>query len=131
MNTSRSPVGLMRISEFNRAAGVYRKRSFIACIAPFAIALVCLITYAPFQQRFESFLSARLDAFAVDVLSVLPMAVPTVLALILIIPLARRIERQLGIPCPHCGKALANHQAIVIASRNCPCCGKRVIQEAP
>jgi len=62
-------------------------------------------------------------------LAVLPMAVPTVLAFMLIIPLARRIERQSGIACPHCAKALANHKAIVIASRNCPCCGKKVIDD--
>ena len=129
MNASSESGGLISISDFNRAADVYRKRSVIACIAPFAIALVCLLAYAPVNEHFESYLSTRLDAFAVDVLCVLPMAVPTVLAFILLIPLARRIERQSGIPCPHCGKALANYKAIVIASRNCPCCGKRVIED--
>jgi hypothetical protein len=114
----------MRISEFSHAASVYQKRSVVACIAPLSIALVCIIVYAPMQGRFESFLSTRCDAFWVDVITVLPMALPTVLAFLFIIPLARRIERHSGIGCPHCTRALANHKAIVIASRNCPYCGK-------
>jgi DNA-directed RNA polymerase subunit RPC12/RpoP len=119
----------MRISEFSRAAGVYQKRSTIGCIAPLSIALVCLLAYAPFQKRFESFLSSRFDSSSTDVITVLPMALPTVLAVLLIVPLARRVERQAGIACPHCAKALANHKAIVIASRNCPHCGGRVIED--
>ena len=119
----------MNISEFSRVSTAYQKQSLIACIGPLSIALVCIVAYAPFQRRFESFLSSRFDSTAVDVLTVLPMAMPTVLALAFMIPLARRIERRAGVPCPHCSKALANHRAIVIASRNCPYCGKRVIED--
>ena len=119
----------MRISEFNRAASSYHKRSAIACVVPLSIGLLCLLAYAPAKQRFEAFLSTRFDAATVDILTVLPMALPTVLAFLLIIPLARRIDRQFGIACTHCGKPLANHKAIVIASRNCPYCGKRVLEE--
>jgi DNA-directed RNA polymerase subunit RPC12/RpoP len=119
----------MRISEFSRAASVYQKRSVVACIAPLSIALLLIIAYAPLQHRLESFLSTRINAFAVDLLAALPMALPTVLAFLFIIPLARRIDRQSGIACPHCAKTLANHKAIVIASRNCPYCGKKVIED--
>jgi hypothetical protein len=119
----------MRISEFSHGASVYQKRSAVACIAPLSIALLCIVAYAPLQHRFEAFLSTRVDASTADVLTVLPMALPVVLAFISMIPLARRIDRQSGIACPHCTKPLANHKAIVIASRNCPYCGKRVIED--
>ena len=119
----------MSISEFSRAASAYQKQSLIACFAPLSLALLCLAAYAPFQKRFESLLSARYGETTVDVLTVLPMAVPTMLALASMIPLARRVERRAGVACPHCSKALANFKAIVIASRNCPNCGKRVIED--
>jgi len=121
---------LMRIAEFSRAAAVYQKRSLVACIAPLSVALLCLTAYTPLRGRFESYLSSRVDSFAVDVLTVLPMAVPTVLAFLLIVPLTRRIERKSGVVCPHCAKPLANYKAIVVASRNCPYCGKRVIEDS-
>jgi hypothetical protein len=119
----------VRISEFSRAAGTYQRKSLLACFAPFAIALICLLAYVPFQRRLEAYLSSRFGAAAVDVLTVVPMAVPVVLALASLIPLGRRIERRAGIACSHCGKALAGYKAIVIASRNCPHCGKRVIED--
>jgi len=124
-----SPVNLMRISEFHRAAGVYQKRGLIACLGPLSLALVCILAYAPFQHRFESFLSSRLDTFTADVLTFLPMGLPLMIAFISMVPLARRVERQSGIACPHCAKDLASYKAIVIASRNCPHCGKRVIED--
>jgi DNA-directed RNA polymerase subunit RPC12/RpoP len=119
----------MSISEFSHAASAYQKRTVVVGVVPLLVGLGCLIAYAPFQGRFESFLSSRFDGFWVDMLAVLPMALPTALALLLIIPIARRIERSSGIACPHCTKALAAHKAIVIASRNCPYCGRRVIED--
>jgi len=44
---------------------------------------------------------------------------------------SRRIDRNLGIPCPHCAKSLTNSKPIVIASKNCPYCGMKVIDDNP
>ena len=119
----------MRISEFSLAAGAYQKRSLIACLVPLSLALICILVYAPLQHKFESFLSLRFGASAVDILTILPMAIPLVLAFASMIPLGRRIERQAGVACAQCGKNLANYKAVVIASRNCPYCGKKVIED--
>jgi endogenous inhibitor of DNA gyrase (YacG/DUF329 family) len=45
--------------------------------------------------------------------------------------LARRNDRDMGVACPHCGKPLAQFKAIVIASKNCPYCGKEVLDDNP
>jgi len=119
----------MRISEFSRAARAYQKQSLVACFVPLSLALICILVYAPFQHKFESFLSSRFSGAAVDILTILPMAMPLVLAFASMIPLGRRIDRRAGVACPKCGKNLANHKAIVIASRNCPYCGEKVIQD--
>ena len=98
-------------------------------LAPSLGALACILAYMPLKPRYESFLSARFDALAKDFLLAMPMAVPTILALLLLIPVARWTERKFGLSCPHCQKALAPFKAIVIASRNCPHCGARVIED--
>ena len=119
----------MTVAEFNRAAGAYQKRTMVAVLVLFGTALMCVFGYASFQHRFESFLASRVNGAAAEVLSVLPMAVPTALAFCILIPLTRRIDRQSGLSCPHCLKTLATYKHIVIASRNCPYCGKKVIED--
>jgi endogenous inhibitor of DNA gyrase (YacG/DUF329 family) len=119
----------MSIPEFNRAAKVWQKRSATAILVPGAILIVCGMACAPFHQRFESFLATKFDSFAADILAVLPLGLAVIIMLLCIVWLTGRVERQFGIPCPHCAKALAAHNAIVIASRNCPYCGKRVIDD--
>lgn len=121
---------IMNIPEFSRSADIYLKRSTIACMGPLLVALVIICAYAPFQKRFEAFLSTRFESFAVDVLVVVPMALPMILAIASMIPMSNWIERKSGIACRNCGKALANHKAIVIASKSCPYCGRRVLEEA-
>jgi predicted RNA-binding Zn-ribbon protein involved in translation (DUF1610 family) len=119
----------VRIAEFSRAADAYQRKSLVACFVPLSVALICLLVYAPLRHKFESFLSSRFGGTATDILTTLPMAIPLVLAFASMIPLGRRIERRAGIACPKCGKNLASPKAIVIASRNCPFCGERVIRD--
>src|SRR5262245_4697717 len=117
--------GFRHITEFSRAADLYQKWSLIASVGPLLIAFACIVAYVPFQHRFEAFLMPRMQAWAVDTLTVMPMGLPFLLGLLLMIPLLRRVERRLAIACPHCAKPLGEHKPIVIASRNCPYCGQR------
>src|SRR5262245_45971621 len=120
---------VVRLSEFSRAAADYQKRSAILCVTPLVLALLCIVLYAPFQRRFEAFLIGRVNPTLADVLVVLPMGLPVLLAWVYLIPLSRKIERSSGIFCPHCSKQLAGFKPIIIASKNCPHCGRRVIDD--
>lgn len=118
----------MRLIEFKTRAAVYQKWSAYACLAPLRMALLCLLFYAPFQAQFRAYLSEGASHSAADVISVLPMALPVACALLALIPLSRRVDKAFGIPCPHCGEQMQNHKTIVIASHNCPNCGKQVLE---
>ena len=119
----------MRISEFSRAVGTHAKQSLIAFASPMLIADICLFIYMPFQQHFESFLSTRFNYIAAGVLATAPKAGPVILGCIAMFLLIRRVERKYGLACEHCGKSLAGYKSIVIASRNCPHCGQRVLED--
>ena len=119
------------MSEFSRAAANYQKRSAIVCVTPFALGILCVVIYAPFQRRFEAFLAGRFSSTLADVLVVLPMGLPLLLALASLIPLGRKIERTAGVLCPHCSKQIAGFKPIIIASKNCPYCGRRVLDDTP
>jgi hypothetical protein len=77
----------------------------------------------------ESFLSTRFDSFTVDILTKLPIALVQIAAVVCIFWMYGRVKRQSGVRCPHCAKGLANRKKIVIASGNCPFCGKKVIED--
>ena len=79
----------------------------------------------------EDWLTSKFDATQADLLATAPYALITLLAFGALIIFARRVDRQFGIACVHCKKPLINFRYIVTATRNCPHCGKRVIEESP
>jgi DNA-directed RNA polymerase subunit RPC12/RpoP len=121
----------MSKDQFIKAANSYNRRAAAIFIIPLLMALGFIIAYGPFQRRFEAFLASRIAGPTPNLLKVLPVAVPFLLAIGAMIPLTRRNDRDMGVACPHCGKPLAQFKAIVIASKNCPYCGKKVLDENP
>ena len=119
----------VNVEEFNQCAVRYTKRSLIACLTPLGILLVLVSAYAPFSRKFEAWLASKFGATQADLLATAPYALVTILAFGALIVFARRVDRQFGIACAHCKKPLINFRHVVIASRNCPYCGKRVIEE--
>lgn len=119
----------MRISEFSQAARAYQQRATVACMGPLIIAGIVLVAYAAVQYSFRTYLATRYDEVAVEVIAAIPMVCPVALGFFAMIPLMRRVERRYGVACPHCAKSLVVHPSVVIASRNCPFCGKRVLEE--
>ena len=119
----------MRKEEFIKAANRFNRRATAIFIIPLLVALAFIIAYGPFQRRFEAYLASKIPGPTPGILQALPVAVPLVIAMGAIIMLTRRNDRDLGVPCPHCRKPLAQLKAIVIASKNCPYCGKKVLDD--
>lgn len=120
----------MRKDEFIKAAASYNRRALAVFLIPIVLALAFIIAYSPFQRRFEAYLASQVPGSPPRILKLLPITIPFLLAIGAMIPLTRRNDRELGVPCPHCGKPLASLKAIVIASKNCPYCGKKVLEDA-
>ena len=110
----------MRKDQFIEAANDYYKRSMFALIVLMLVVIASVSAYEPFHHRVETYLDSRFAGPTSDILAIIPMALPVISAFCLIMPFSRRIERKLGLACPHCGKALAPYKGIVIASKNCP-----------
>jgi hypothetical protein len=120
---------VMRKDQFIEAADRYAKRSFAALMILMLLAAVCMAAYSPFRKGFEAFLNSRFPEPTSDILAIIPMALPITVALGLLVPLERRLQQKLGLPCPHCGKSLATSRMIVVASKNCPHCGMKVLDD--
>jgi hypothetical protein len=120
----------MQISEFSRAVRAYQMRRGISTVGPILIGVAGMLVLAPFRDQLKTFLSGGLGSAGGEVGAALLFAMPILLAFVFVIPLMLRIERRWGVHCPHCEKQLAECCGTVIASRNCPFCGKRVL-EAP
>jgi DNA-directed RNA polymerase subunit RPC12/RpoP len=119
----------VRKEEFIRAANRFNRRATAIFIIPLLVALAFIVAYGPFQRRFEACLAAKVHGPIPGILQALPVGVPLAVAIGAIIMLTRRNDRDMGIACPHCGQPLAQLKAIVIASKNCPYCGKKVLDD--
>jgi hypothetical protein len=121
----------VRKEEFIKAAASHNRRAVAVFLIPLLLAFAFIIAYGPFQRRYEAFLASRIAGPTPKLLKVLPIAVPLLIAIGAMIPLTRKNDRDLGVPCPHCRKPLAQLKSIVIASKNCPYCGAKVLEDTP
>jgi DNA-directed RNA polymerase subunit RPC12/RpoP len=121
----------MRKDEFIVAATSYNKAAFVLLLIPMLLAIVCLAMYAPYHNRFEQYLESKFGGPTSAILAVVPPALPMLVALCFVVPASRRIEKKLGLTCPHCAKNVAQLRTIVITSKNCPYCGMKVLDEKP
>jgi hypothetical protein len=118
----------MKLDEFIDAAARYQRRTLWAFFGPLSAALFLVFAYMPFAHIVAVATAKSFGEPVGEIASIVPAAVIMILLFGIMIPLSRRIERRYGIPCPHCGKSLAASKSIVVASKNCPNCGRRVIE---
>jgi endogenous inhibitor of DNA gyrase (YacG/DUF329 family) len=118
----------MRKDEFIAAANNYTRKT-VFCLIPIFLTLIWVIIYSAFKQRFEGYLNARFTHPTSDIVATAPMALPVLLSIVALLPISRGLDRAFGVPCPRCGKPLAQFKAIVIASKSCPHCGAKVLDD--
>jgi DNA-directed RNA polymerase subunit RPC12/RpoP len=121
----------MSRDEFITTTTNYNKRGSLLAMALLLFVFVSMIGYVPFEKPFERYLASRFSVDVSSALATVPIFLPLFLFFGVAIFLSRRKEKT-GIACPHCGKNLARTvvlQRIVIASRNCPYCGMKALDE--
>jgi len=121
----------MRIEEFRRSARRHVSLAWIAVLGlGLGVPLVPTVLLCSFWLSISEWLRSF---FSPGTAALLPavMMVPIGLAAFAAIRVMRRIDRRYGIPCPHCGRFLAHGSPVVIASKNCPFCGGRVLSVEP
>lgn len=119
----------MKLNDFRQKANTYHRRTALSCILPLCAAFIWLVVYVPCRPCVEAKVKAWFASAWAEALLAALILCPVLLAFIVMIPLTRRTNRRFGLPCPHCQKYLVDHSRIVIASRNCPYCGQRVLDD--
>jgi len=117
---------MIEIDDFRTATSAYVRRTYIVMalslltmFAGFGVALAFKTEIRDFcQKHFSEPTSEMLRGLA---------PFPAVLVLFIGLWLSERISKQdTRLKCPHCGKMLVGMRSLVIATRNCGNCGKRV-----
>ena len=121
----------MSRDEFILATKSYNERTMILFLFPFLLVIAATAAYVPYHNRLQDYFDIKFSWVVSAFLSIAPIALPSVAALLIVIPVLRGIERNLGIKCPHCHKSVIRFEGIVIATRNCPFCGMKVLDETP
>lgn len=118
----------MKLAEFQERAERYHKRQLVTLVPMIGTLVLCSV-WAAAAPRFDPWFRRVFPELVVPFARVVPMAVLVILGIGSIIPLTRRLEAREGVACPHCGKAVADFRGIVIASKCCPFCGRKVIDD--
>jgi hypothetical protein len=120
---------VLSIPDFNTAMSGYNRRMLVVIAATVIALLACLGAAALFRDDLRAFYLQRLGETACDVLLGLS-ALPALLVLFVGLWMhERRTRRDPRLVCPHCGKLLVSWHALVVATRNCARCGRRVLAE--
>lgn len=120
---------MLSIEEFNAAASANTQRMMIAAALSVAGVFAWFGLAALLRPILYDFLSAQWGDAAAETLFVI---VPVVAILVFLTGMwlgYRRGSRDQRLLCPHCGALLVQYQHLVVATRNCVKCGRRVLAE--
>lgn len=119
-----SETRLLTVEEVNAAAARYNRHGVILATGTFAAMLIGFGIAFAFIGAFRA-LVEQLGAVA----GILPLLPAVAFCFAGIWWSQQAANADASAKCPHCGKLLVRYRSIVIATRNCPDCGRRAIAE--
>jgi hypothetical protein len=120
---------MLSIQEFNAATSAYTKRFLVVSALTVLTMFACLAAAAAYRDPLRVFYTRLFSEPVAEALMGLAPA-PALIVLVAGLWLGeRRAKRDARLSCPHCGKNLAGMRHLVVATRNCGYCGKRVLAE--
>ncbi len=117
------------IEQFNRACSRYGRGVLTVAGLAIVTAFGCFAVVLPFKQEIRAFYMGHFGAGAAEILMGLTPfpAIPVMFAGFWW--LHRLSKKTPELLCPHCKKSIVGMRHIVVATKNCPHCGRRVLAE--
>src|SRR5438093_1462240 len=120
---------MLTIDEFNRVASACQRKIVISVVLSGILAFAFLGAMLLFRDPIYAFLAREFGAAAADDLMGLVL-LPALIVLFRVIWAGwRRANLDPRVRCPHCDKLLANMRSVVVATRNCGHCGRRILAD--
>jgi hypothetical protein len=119
----------MKLTEFIEASKRYRKRLIIRLWLTLFLLFLGIAILTPLQSIIVRYLQPKLGLHEANFIGQLPTLILACSALFWILGCLLYAERKAGLVCPECKKELGQIGGVVIASKCCPHCGKRIIEE--
>jgi hypothetical protein len=120
---------MLRIEEFNTAASAHHRRMVVAAGASVAGVFACLGLAGLLRLALDRFLTEHLGSMGAEAfLALFPVAAVPVFLTGMWLGYRRGRQDQ-RLLCPHCGILLVESRRLVVATRNCVQCGRRVLAE--
>lgn len=122
---------VMKLPDFIEASKRYHKRLIITMGLIMGLLVLGLAVFVPLQPAIINHLQPRFGKDVASFVGQLPVGILIFSAFFGVIGSMLYTERTIGIVCPLCNKGLGNApmRQVVIASKCCPHCGQRIIEE--
>ena len=120
---------LYDIDDFNAACTAY-ERGMLRAAIPAAVTLaLCFGIVLPFRDAVQAYYQRQCgDVAAEFLLGLTPL--PAVVVMFFCFWVHHRRLKRIGIlHCPHCGQCVVSGQRLVVATRNCFHCGRRMVAD--
>jgi hypothetical protein len=120
---------MLSINEFNAAASAHNRRMVVAAVVSVAGMFACFGVAGLVRPVLNGFLGAALGPLGAEAFMVI---VPIAAVLVFLTGMwlgYRRGRQDQRLLCPHCGILLVESRRLVVATRNCVQCGRRVLAE--
>ena len=120
----------MTIKEYTDANAAYRRRMNRFFAVSFVFGIAHLVVMSRYMDSLRAYFARDFGEQAAGLMLLASLILPFVVVLFggLLI-MDRRNRRDPRLRCPHCEKSIEMCQALVVTTRNCPSCGKRVVDE--
>jgi hypothetical protein len=119
----------MKLTEFIEATKRYQKQMAIIVWVAMAIMMAAIFICAPLQPVILRHLPPKMDKDEARLIAASPLIL---VAMLFIFGLAGGMlyaQRKAGMFCRECKKEIGRLWPVVVASKCCPHCGKRIIEE--
>ncbi len=120
---------MLSIENFNAAVSAYYRRLNAVIVATLFTAILCVAVYYPFKDSIDRFYTRQFGEAAAQVFMGMTMFPALVVMFFGFWMNELRTRRDARLACPHCRKWLVTQRHLVVATRNCGHCGRKVLAE--
>lgn len=129
MNLSESQSNRLDVHAYVRECHLYLRRVVIFACVTILTVILCFAVVLPFRDQIRDWVAERFGLSAAELAIGLTPTPALLVMFIGILWLQRTANRTPELNCPRCKKSVVGMKHLVVATKCCPHCGRRILND--
>ena len=129
MNLSESQSNRLVVHAYVRKCHLYLRRVVIFAGVTILAVILCFVVVLPFRDQIKDWVAGRFGLSAAELAIGLTPTPALLVMFIGILWLQRTANRTPELNCPRCKKSIVGMKHLVVATKCCPHCGVRILND--